>query len=79
MRTLARRGGEEDEGLLTPQEVGADEAAVRKGHKYISAFCDLDKSRVVHVESEKDSSTVTRFKEWIQVRQRPNSPFLSEW
>lgn len=52
------------------RKVGVDEASVKKGHKYISVFCDIDKSRVVQVEEGKNSSVITRFKSWIEGKQR---------
>lgn len=56
-------------GLSRLRKVGVDDASVKKGHNYVSAFCDIDKSRVVQAEEGKDSSVITRFKNWIEGKQ----------
>jgi transposase len=48
------------------RKVGVDEAAVKKGHNYVTVFCDIERSRVVDVETGRDSSTITRFKNWVK-------------
>jgi len=52
------------------RKVGVDEASVKKGHNYVSVFCDIDKSRVVDVENGRDSSTVAKFREWVEDKAR---------
>ena len=42
--------------------MGVDETSRAKGHKYVSVFIDLDKSKVVHVCEGKDASTIESFK-----------------
>jgi transposase len=42
--------------------VGVDETSRAKGHKYVSVFIDLDKSKVVHVCEGKDASTIESFR-----------------
>ncbi|MEW6326529.1 MAG: ISL3 family transposase [Thermodesulfobacteriota bacterium] len=41
--------------------VGIDECSKQKGHKYITTFCDLDKSRVVYVAEGRGSNTLDAF------------------
>jgi transposase len=43
--------------------IGIDETSSRKGHKYISLFVDLDKSRLLFATPGKDAETVTRFRD----------------
>jgi transposase len=52
------------------RKVGVDEASVKKGHNYVSVFCDIDRPRVVDVEDGRDSSTITRFKDWVKDKAR---------
>ncbi len=47
------------------RKVDVDESSIRKGHNYLSVFCDIDRSRVVHVEEGKDSKVIGRFKNWF--------------
>jgi len=44
------------------KSVGVDETSRAKGHKYVSVFIDLDKSKVVHVCEGKDASTIESFR-----------------
>ena len=44
------------------QSVGVDETSRAKGHNYVSAFVDLDSSKVIHVCEGRDSEAVTSFK-----------------
>ena len=44
------------------KSVGVDETSRARGHKYVSVFIDLDKSKVVHVCEGKDASTIESFK-----------------
>jgi transposase len=57
--TVAR----EDYSGLT--KVGVDECSKRKGHQYITTFCDLDESRVVHVAEGRDSGTFADFSRFL--------------
>lgn len=41
--------------------IGVDETSRRKGHRYVTLFCDLDRSRVLFVTKGKDAKTVKRF------------------
>lgn len=41
--------------------IGVDETSFAKGHKYISVFVDMNKSKVIYVTEGKDSSTVQDF------------------
>ena len=43
--------------------VGIDETSVRKGHKYISVFADMDKHEVLYCTAGKDASVIASFKE----------------
>jgi len=48
------------------RSVGVDETSRAKGHKYVSVFIDLDKSRVIHVCEGKDASTIESFKKDLE-------------
>lgn len=41
--------------------VGVDECSRKRGHQYITTFCDLDTSRVVDVEDGRDHTVFTGF------------------
>jgi transposase len=41
--------------------VGLDECSKRKGHQYLTTFCDLDQARVVFVAEGKEAATVRQF------------------
>ncbi len=41
--------------------VGLDECSKRKGHQYLTTFCDLDQARVVFVAEGKEAETVAAF------------------
>ena len=47
--------------LSDVKAVGIDECSKQKGHKYITTFCDLDKSRVVYVAEGRGSDTLEAF------------------
>ena len=63
-RVLAYYVGEarSNEDFSEIKSVGVDETSRAKGHKYVSVFIDLDKSKVVHVCEGKDASTIDSFK-----------------
>jgi transposase len=46
-------------------KVGVDECSKRKGHNYITTFCDLQESRVVHVAEGRDSGTFSGFARFL--------------
>lgn len=46
--------------------VGVDETGARKGHDYITTFCDLDRGKLLYATPGKDQSTVARFAEDLQ-------------
>lgn len=48
-------------------KVGVDETSCKKGHNYISIFVDLLKTKVLYITEGKDSSTVERFKQDLEV------------
>jgi transposase len=51
----------QDQDLSQVSAIGIDETSRRKGHQYVSTFCDLDESRVVFVTEGKDAATVGAF------------------
>lgn len=53
----------ERENFSTVQKVGMDETASRRGHRYVSLFVDLDRSKVLFATPGKDAATVKAFKE----------------
>jgi len=54
------------EDLSEVKSVVADETSWAKGHKYVSIFIDLDKSKVIHVCEGKDASTIKSFKDDLE-------------
>lgn len=44
------------------KSVGVDETSKAKGHKYVSVFIDLDRSKVIHVCEGKDALAIESFK-----------------
>jgi len=48
------------------RHVGMDETSSQKGHKYVSLFVDLEKSKVLFATDGKDASTVAAFKEDLE-------------
>jgi len=59
------------EDFSTVKSVGVDETSRAKGHKYVSVFIDLDKSRVIHVCEGKDASTIESFKTDLEQHNDP--------
>lgn len=45
--------------------VGVDECSKKRGHQYITTFCDLDASRVVHVEEGRDNTVFAGFARFL--------------
>ena len=50
------------------RDVGTDECAQRKGHDYITTFCDLEQSRVVFVAEGRRKDTVKKFGTFLDQR-----------
>ena len=44
------------------EEIGIDETASRRGHRYITTFVDLDRARVLFATPGKDASTLGAFR-----------------
>lgn len=53
--------GVREQDITRVRAVGIDECSKRKGQKYITTFCDLDKSRVIYVADGRESKTVDEF------------------
>jgi transposase len=53
------------------RDVGTDECAQRKGHDYITTFCDLTHSRVVFVAEGRRKDTVKKFGTFLDRRGIP--------
>jgi Transposase and inactivated derivatives len=51
-----------EEDFSEVKSVGVDETSKAKGHNYVSAFVDLDESRIIYVCVGKDSATIKFFK-----------------
>lgn len=47
--------------LSTVRSLGIDEASRRKGHQYITTFCDLEQSRVLFVAESRSIGTIKEF------------------
>lgn len=52
-------------------KVGVDECAARKGHRYITTFCDLSKARVAFVAEGRTKEAVRRFGGFLDGRGIP--------
>lgn len=61
----------EDADYSDVRDVGTDECAQRKGHNYITTFCDLEQSRVVFVAEGRRKDTVKRFGAFLDRRNIP--------
>jgi transposase len=61
----------EDADYSDVRDVGTDECAQRKGHNYITTFCDLEQSRVVFVAEGRRKDTVKRFGTFLDQREIP--------
>jgi len=55
-----------DEDFSEVESVGVDETSRAKGHKYVSVFVDLDKSKVLYVCEGKDASAIESFKDDLE-------------
>ncbi|HEX9861059.1 MAG TPA: ISL3 family transposase [Nitrospirota bacterium] len=53
--------GVREQDISGVKAIGIDECSKRKGQKYITTFCDLDKSRVIYVADGRESKTVDEF------------------
>ena len=52
--------------LSRARNVGFDETSSKRGHDYVSVFVDLDTSKVIFATEGKDSSTLGRFKTFLE-------------
>jgi len=48
------------------KRVGVDETSVRKGHQYITTFCDLEASRVAYVAEGRGTATFAEFRRFLE-------------
>ena len=53
--------------------LGVDECSKRRGHQYITTFCDLDASRVVHVEEGRKNTVFAGFARFLEDHHVPRS------
>jgi transposase len=59
-RAVAR--GRAAKGSTMPRQIGVDEKAIAKGHRYMTLVCDLDEATVEYIgEERKESSLATYF------------------
>jgi transposase len=63
----------EDADYSSLTKAGTDECAARKGHRYITTFCDLEASRVVFVAEGRGKDTVKRFGRFLDRREIPRT------
>jgi transposase len=54
------------------KQIGIDETAIRKGHKYISLFVDLEKKKVIHICEGKGAEVVNTFS--IKIKKHKGLP-----
>jgi len=54
------------ENLSEVKSVGVDETSRAKGHKYVTVFIDLDKSKVIYACEGKDAATIKSFKDDLE-------------
>ena len=54
------------ENLSEVKSVGVDETSRAKGHKYVTVFIDLDKSKVIYACEGKDATTIKSFKDDLE-------------
>lgn len=52
--------------LSEVSKVGLDECSKQKGHKYVTTFCDLEKSKVIYVAEGKKAEVVKEFSEHLE-------------
>ncbi len=55
----------EAQDLSGVERVGLDDTSSRRGHDYVTVFCDLDERRAVYVTEGRDASTVQRFTDFL--------------
>jgi len=48
------------------KRVGIDETSVRKGHQYITTFCDLEAARVAYVAEGRGTATFWEFRRFLE-------------
>lgn len=60
--------GVREQDITGVRAVGIDECSKQKGQKYITTFCDLDKSRVIYVADGRESGTVDEFAGHIEAK-----------
>lgn len=60
--------GVQKQDISNVKAIGIDECSKQKGQKYITTFCDLDKSRVIYVADGRESGTVDEFAEHIKAK-----------
>jgi transposase len=53
--------------------LGVDECSKRRGHQYITTFCDLDASRVVHIEEGRKNTVFAGFARFLEDHHVPDS------
>ncbi len=60
MQRAVMRGQERKAAAVVPK-IGIDEKAVRKGHKYLTVVCDLEKSTVEHVADGRTKESLASY------------------
>ncbi len=50
------------------RDIDIDETSLRKGHKYVTIAADMDKRRVIHATEGKDSRTIRKIREHLELK-----------
>lgn len=58
----------QEQDLSSVTTLGIDETSQKKGHRYVTTFCDLGTSRVLFVTEGKDKATIKAFVEDFEAR-----------
>ena len=71
MRGRAAKGG------AMPQQIGVDEKAIAKGHRYMTLVCDLDEATVEYVGEERKEASLAAYFEAFPKECRENVEAIS--
>ena len=54
--------------LSDVSSIGIDETSIKKGHKYVTVFADMEQRRVVDVQEGKDAKTINGFVKQLELK-----------
>lgn len=60
-----------------PKQIGVDEKAISKGHRYMTLVCDLDESTVEYIGEERKESSLTAYFDAIPKKRRAGIEAIS--